>query len=51
MQDESQSDDRIFELIAKAFDEPLSPAEQAQVDAAMQESPRPSHRCSGLAGI
>jgi hypothetical protein len=38
MQDELQQEDEIIELIAKAFDEPLTPAEQAQVDAAMQES-------------
>lgn len=38
MLDEPHSDDRIVELIAKSFDEPLTPAEQSQVDAAMQAS-------------
>lgn len=38
MQDELRSLDVIIELIAKGLDEPLSPAEQAQVNQAMQNS-------------
>lgn len=33
-----QDNERIIELIAKSLDEPLSASEQAQVDAAMQNS-------------
>jgi hypothetical protein len=38
MQDEPQTSDYIIELIAKSLDESLSPAEQAQVNEAMQNS-------------
>jgi hypothetical protein len=38
MQDERWNTDTSIELIAKSLDEPLTPAEQAQVDEAMQNS-------------
>ncbi|MBI4670232.1 MAG: hypothetical protein HY741_01010 [Chloroflexi bacterium] len=38
MQDEIRDQEYIIELIAKSLDEPLTPAEQAEVSAAMQKS-------------